>query len=96
MSKFEDPFICALVEIFKTPTDQCSIAHNVPIALRQETLDAFNEEGVPVRLRYRGPRMQSVGRLMYGANRFPYRRTRSQAYQDCLREDATSFSVYHR
>ncbi len=72
------------------------LAYRVPIELRERTLYEFKAAGIPVRLRYRGPRAVSIGREMKGINGITYRRTRSQAYQDCLLEDATHFTVYSR
>lgn len=73
-----------------------AIAYRVPIELRERTLREFKAAGIPVRLRYRGPRAVSIGREMKGVNGITYRRTRSQAWQDCLLEDATHFTVYKR
>lgn len=72
-------------------------AYWVPIELREQVLEGYRAAGIPVRLRYRGPRAQSVGREMpcIGSDR-TYRRSRSQANQDCLLEDATHFTVYNR
>lgn len=72
-------------------------AYWVPITLREEVLRMYADAGIPVRLRYRGPRAQSVGREMpcVGSDR-TYRRTRYQANQDCLLADATHFTVYGR
>ena len=72
-------------------------AYWVPISLRETVLNLYRQAGIPVRLRYRGPRSQSVGRAMpcIGSDR-TYRRTRNQANQDCLLQDATHFTVYSR
>lgn len=77
--------------------DSCR-AYWVPIALRETVLNAYREAGVKVRLRYRGPRSQAVGRMM---PRIPsvggfYSRSRTRAMQDCLIADATHFTVYTR
>jgi hypothetical protein len=70
----------------------------VPIALREEVLSAYASAGIPVRLRYRGSRIESVGRAMprIKSRGGFYSRTRWQANQDCLLDDATHFTVYER
>lgn len=90
--------IQALESLFPAPLGQNAIAYWVPIAMREKVLAAYQAAGIPVRIRYRGSRIASVGRLM---PRIPsvggfYRRTRNQANQDCLMADATHFSVYLR
>lgn len=72
-------------------------AYWVPIALRETVLAAYRDAGIPIRLRFRGSRVASVGREMpcIGSDR-TYRRTRNQANQDCLMADATHFTVYER
>ena len=73
-------------------------AYWVPIALRKEVLCAYASAGIPVRLRYRGSRVESVGRAMprIKSRGGFYSRTRSQANQDCLIDDATHFTAYAR
>ena len=82
---------------YSAPTNQYAVAYWIPIELRESVLAAYRAAGIPVRLRYRGSRIASVGREMpcIGSTR-TYRRTRTQAHQDCLMADATHFSVYHR
>ena len=72
-------------------------AYWVPISLRETLLNLYREAGIKVRIRYRGSRIHSVGREMpcIGSTN-TYRRTRNQANQDCLRDDATHFTVYAR
>lgn len=50
----------------------------------------FRAAGVPYRVRYRGPRVHTVGQIMPGG----YRRTAAMARQDCLKQDATHFVIY--
>ena len=72
-------------------------AYWVPIALREQVLAAYRDAGIPIRIRFRGPRAHSVGREMPCINSTrTYRRTRHQANQDCLLADATHFTVYAR
>jgi len=70
------------------------LAYWVPIELRTNVLAAYRAAGIPIRIRYRGPRAQSVGREMPRRRGTTYRRTRNQANQDCLMADATHFTVY--
>lgn len=88
----------ALESLFPAPLGQNAVAYWVPIAMREQVLAAYRAAGIPIRIRFRGSRIASVGREM---PRIPsaggfYRRTRHQANQDCLLADATHFSVYRR
>lgn len=73
-------------------------AYWVPMQFYENIRCAYKDAGIKIRIRFRGPRKDSVGRLM---PRIPsvggfYRRTRNQANQDCLIADATHFTVYGR
>lgn len=72
------------------------IAQNVPIALREEVLKLFREQEIAIRIRFRGSRAHSIGRLMPTLLGRVYKRTRRQAQQDCLLQDAVTFTIYHR
>ena len=87
----------ALESFFPAPLGQYAVAYWVPIAMREKVLAAYRAAGIPIRIRYRGSRIASVGREMpcIGSDR-TYRRTRYQANHDCLLADATHFSVYRR
>jgi hypothetical protein len=65
---------------FKTPIGQAALAYHVPMDLLQETKKAYKEEGLKVRIVYRGSR-----RLMGLSKEYA-----SFTYKG----DATSFSVY--
>jgi hypothetical protein len=91
------------------PIGHYSRAYWIPIHMLDEVRQAYTNRGISIKTRFRGPRIQSVGRDMpsnycerYGnfsenSNYFrTYKRTYSQAMQDCLKEDATHFSVYFR
>ena len=82
---------------YAAPATQNAVAYWVPIELRETVLSAYRAAGIPVRIRFRGSRIASVGREMpcIGSDR-TYRRTRHQANQDCLLADATHFSIYRR
>jgi hypothetical protein len=82
--------------VFQPPFWHDAIAYWVPIALRERVLAAYRTAGIPIRIRYRGPRVQSVGREMPRLDGTTYRRRYNQAMQDCLLADATHFSVYRR
>ena len=71
-------------------------AYWVPIELRETVLSLYREAGIRIRIRFRGSRVQSIGRLMPRLDGSTYRRTRHQAHQDCLIADATHFTVYGR
>lgn len=71
-------------------------AYWVPIELRETVLSLYREAGIRIRIRFRGSRVQSIGRLMPRLDGSTYRRTRHQAHQDCLLADATHFTVYIR
>ena len=71
-------------------------AYWVPIMFRETMLAMYRERGIKVRLRYRGPRAQSIGRTMVRNDGSTYRRSRVRAMQDCLLQDATHFTVYGR
>lgn len=90
-------FIHYIESIYETPKNQHAIAYWVPIVLHQKVLSAYRAAGIPIRIRFRGPRAASIGREMpcIGSDR-TYRRTRSQANQDCLLADATHFCIYRR
>ena len=91
---FADMKVEAIENFFTAPAGHFAVAYQVPISLRQKVLAAYREAGIPVRLRYRGPRKQSVGRKMIGAHGTTYVRSASQAQHDCVLADATCFSVY--
>ena len=90
--------IQALETLFPAPLGQTAVAYWVPIELRERVLAAYRAAGIPIRIRFRGSRAASVGRLMprIPASAGFYRRHRNQANQDCLLADATHFSVYCR
>ena len=71
-------------------------AYWVPIELRETVLALYREAGIRIRIRFRGSRVQSIGRLMPRLDGSTYRRTRHLAHQDCLLADATHFTVYIR
>ena len=71
-------------------------AYWVPIELRETVLALYREAGIRIRIRFRGSRVQSIGRLMPRLDGSTYRRTHHQAHQDCLLADATHFTVYIR
>ena len=71
------------------------LAYWIPIEHRDDVLREYRVLGKKIRLRYRGPRAVSIGREM-NINGHRYTRTAARAYQDCLLEDATHFTVYSR
>jgi hypothetical protein len=84
---------------YPAPSGDIAIAFWIPMSYREDVLKAYRDAGIKVRIRYRGPRKQSIGRIMKVEVKdkvYTYRRTRRMAMQDCLIQDATHFSVYHR
>ena len=71
-------------------------AYWIPMRFYEDVRDAYKDAGIKIRLRFRGSRVQSIGRLMPRLDGSTYRRTRHQAHQDCLIADATHFTVYGR
>ena len=70
------------------------IAYWIPIAYRDDVLQAYRRAGIKVRARYRGPRNPDHMITLPSGRTYP--RGRARAMQDCLRCDATHFSVYRR
>ena len=71
-------------------------AYWIPMRFYENIRYAYKDAGIKVRIRFRGSRVKSVGRLMPRLDGSTYRRTRNQANQDCLMADATHFTVYGR
>lgn len=70
------------------------LAYWIPIERLEEVRAAYRDAGTTIRVRYRGPRTVSIGRTMtYGTH--TYTRSRHRAMQDCLKSDATHFTVYN-
>lgn len=88
--------IQALETLFPAPLGQKAVAYWLPIAMREKALAAYRAAGIPVRIRYRGSRVASVGREMPTLSGGTYKRNRYQAQSYCLRDDATHFSIYNR
>ena len=84
---------------FAAPANHGSRAYHVPIAMRNKVLEAYKSAGIKIRVRYRGPRSQSVGRVMRVEVRdkvYTWKRSRNQAQSYCLMQDAKTFSIYTR
>ena len=86
----------AFEHLFSAPDGHRAVAYWIPIEMRQNVLATYRALGISVRLRYRGSRIESIGRQMPRIDGGTYRRTRSQANRDCLLADATHFSVYFK
>jgi hypothetical protein len=67
---------------FKSPSDHASIAYHIPMEMLEEVRQAYRNEGIKIRVRFRGPRVkhQVRSRLF-------------EAYHT-LKNDAVAFSVY--
>lgn len=91
-----DFYINALEQSFSPPPNHSSIAYMIPIVLLKHVKRLYSNAGIKIRIRYRGSRKQSVGRVMKTINGGSYTRSKSQANQDCLISDAKYFSIYRR
>ncbi len=71
------------------------LAYWIPIEKLEEVRNAYRAAGTTIRVRYRGPRTVSVGREMTRPDKTTYTRSYHRAMQDCLKSDATHFTVYN-
>jgi hypothetical protein len=71
------------------------LAYWIPIEKLEEVRNAYRTGGTTIRVRYRGPRTVSVGREMSRPDKTTYTRSYHRAMQDCLKADATHFTVYN-
>ncbi len=71
------------------------LAYWIPIAKLEEVRAAYRASDTTIRVRYRGPRTVSVGREMSRPDKTTYTRSYHRAMQDCLKSDATHFTVYN-
>jgi hypothetical protein len=71
------------------------LAYWIPIEKLEEVRNAYRTAGTTIRVRYRGPRTVSVGREMSRPDKTTYTRSYHRAMQDCLKADATHFTVYN-
>ena len=71
------------------------LAYWIPIAKLEDVRAAYRAAGTTIRVRYRGPRTVSVGREMTRNDKTTYTRSYHRAMQDCLKSDATHFTVYN-
>jgi hypothetical protein len=71
------------------------LAYWIPIEKLEEVRAAYRAAGTTIRIRYRGPRTVSIGREMTRTDKTTYLRSRHRAMQDCLKSDATHFTVYN-
>lgn len=70
------------------------LAYWIPIERLEEVRAAYRAADTTIRVRYRGPRAVSIGRTMT-CGTHTYTRCRVRAMQDCLKSDATHFTVYN-
>ena len=71
------------------------LAYWIPIELLEDVRASYRAAGTTIRVRYRGPRTVSVGRQMSRPDKTTYTRSYHRAMQDCLKSDATHFTVYN-
>ena len=84
----------ALELLFPAPIGHDAVAYWVPIAMRERVLASYRDAGIPIRIRFRGPRAHSIGRRMPRLDGGTYPRSRNQSQSYCLIADATHFTVY--
>jgi hypothetical protein len=70
------------------------LAYWVPMAQHADTLKAYRDAGIKIRIRFRGPR--DPNRLMKAYDGRIYRRGEYSAQITCLKCEATHFTVYAR
>ena len=76
-------------------TGEAALAKGIPMEMLELVRRSYKAAGIKVRVVYRGPRAQSIGRMMPGVNGYPsYKRSAYSAQASCLKADATSFAVY--
>ena len=76
-------------------TGERALAKGIPMNMLDQVRSIYKQAGISIRIVYRGPRAQSVGRVMPGVNGYPsYKRSRYSAQSTCMKMDATSFAVY--
>lgn len=83
-----------ITTMFPSPRGQGSCAYWVPIHMLEEVREAFRNEGIRIRCRFRGPRTNQIGLMMPTITGGTYRRSHRNAMQDCLKAYATHFCVY--
>jgi hypothetical protein len=87
--------ISTIKGLFPAAQGERAFAKGIPMEMLNLVRAFFKAEGVNIRVAYRGPRAQSVGRIMKGYNGYSnYKRSRFSAQSSCLKSDATSFAVY--
>jgi hypothetical protein len=72
-------------EQYKTPEGQVALSYHVPMEMLEEVRLAYRNEGIKIRICYRGPRRQP---------RQPNRWAKINSFT--LKADSTSFSVYSK
>ena len=84
---------------FAPPKGHQARAYHIPIHHLESVRADYKDAGINIRVRYRGPRTPSIGRVMKVVVEDKvhiWTRTHRQAMQDCLKADAKTFSVYNR
>ncbi len=77
-------------QMYSATTQESALLSNVPMSLLNEVKRAYKNEGVDVRVRYRGPRLSNI----VVTKNVIRKRTQKQKQSDCLKSEAKSFSVY--
>jgi hypothetical protein len=78
-----DQELCEYLLSVNEAKDEVAAYKNISIELLPSMREYFKSQGKKIRVRYRGPRTNSLDH-----------RTRSQRMQDCVKQFANRFSIY--
>jgi hypothetical protein len=70
--------VTQIQEQFKTPEGQIALAYHIPMEMLEGVRQAYHNEGIAIRVRFRGPRVKA----------------RYAIANHTLKNNATAFSVY--
>lgn len=81
---------------YAAPANHAARAYWIPMFMHDEVRAAYKAAGIPIRTKFRGPRTNQIGIPMSNGRGGSYARHRTQAFQTCLKDYATHFSVYNK
>ena len=89
--------VSSIQTLFPVAQGEAALAKGIPMSMLEMVRIAYKDAGIPILVAYRGPRAQSIGRIMKGCNGYPdYKRSANSAQAACLKSDATSFAIYRK